>query len=322
MFRRRLGWWAAAGIFAALAVAGMAPEATAQTDAAPSNRLMLTLRARVDSPGLGGASRVVETAAAWDPRRTAIIVCDMWDLHHCLNAIRRVGEIGPEDGRGPQGRPRAGRHRSSTPRAVAWTPTRTTPPASAPRTRPRSKSLPDGDRPVVQADPRRGEGRLPDRPARRRRGRRPRRTRPLGRPARRDGPQPPRPVEVADRRASRSTATTDYISDNGEEIWSILEDRGIDNVILMGVHLNMCVLGRPFGLRQMAKNGKNVVLMRDMTDTMYNPRKRPVRQPLHGHRPDGRARREVRLPDDHQRPAPRRQAVPLQGRHAGRTSPS
>jgi type 1 glutamine amidotransferase len=37
----------------------------------------------------------------------------------------------------------------------------------------------------------------------------------------------------------------------------------------------MCVLGRPFGLRQMAKNGKNVVLMRDMTDTMYNPLKRP-----------------------------------------------
>ena len=43
----------------------------------------------------------------------------------------------------------------------------------------------------------------------------------------------------------------------------------------------MCVLGRPFGLRQMAKNGKNVVLMRDMTDTMYNPAKCAVRQPLH-----------------------------------------
>jgi type 1 glutamine amidotransferase/nicotinamidase-related amidase len=69
--------------------------------------------------------------------------------------------------------------------------------------------------------------------------------------------------------------SVDYISDNGEEIWSILEDRKIDNVILMGVHLNMCVLGRPFGLRQLAKNGKNVVLMRDMTDTMYNPIRSP-----------------------------------------------
>jgi hypothetical protein len=37
----------------------------------------------------------------------------------------------------------------------------------------------------------------------------------------------------------------------------------------------MCVLGRPFGLRQMVKNGKHVILMRDLTDTMYNPRKAP-----------------------------------------------
>jgi type 1 glutamine amidotransferase len=68
---------------------------------------------------------------------------------------------------------------------------------------------------------------------------------------------------------------SDVISDRGEEIWSVLEDRHIENVILLGVHTNMCVLGRPFGLRQMAKNGKNVVLMRDMTDTMYNPARAP-----------------------------------------------
>jgi len=37
----------------------------------------------------------------------------------------------------------------------------------------------------------------------------------------------------------------------------------------------MCVLGRPFGIRQMVQQGKNVVLMRDMTDTMYNPEMEP-----------------------------------------------
>src|SRR5207244_8681875 len=67
----------------------------------------------------------------------------------------------------------------------------------------------------------------------------------------------------------------DAISDSGVEIWNLLESRGINNVILVGVHTNMCVLGRPFGLRQMAKNGKNAVLMRDMTDTMYNPKMSP-----------------------------------------------
>ena len=67
----------------------------------------------------------------------------------------------------------------------------------------------------------------------------------------------------------------DAISDSGVEIWNLMEQRGIRNVILVGVHTNMCVLGRPFGLRQLAKNGKNVVLMRDMTDTMYNPKMAP-----------------------------------------------
>jgi hypothetical protein len=37
----------------------------------------------------------------------------------------------------------------------------------------------------------------------------------------------------------------------------------------------MCVLGRPFAIRQQVYLGKNVVLMRDMTDTMYNPDRPP-----------------------------------------------
>ncbi len=64
----------------------------------------------------------------------------------------------------------------------------------------------------------------------------------------------------------------DAVSDSGVEIWNLLEHRGIKNLILMGVHTNMCVLGWPFGLRNMARFGKNVVLMRDLTDTMYNSR--------------------------------------------------
>jgi nicotinamidase-related amidase len=67
----------------------------------------------------------------------------------------------------------------------------------------------------------------------------------------------------------------DAISDNAQEVWNLLSERGIENVILCGVHLNMCVLGRPFGIRQMTYFGKNVALMRDMTDTMYNPERPP-----------------------------------------------
>ena len=52
----------------------------------------------------------------------------------------------------------------------------------------------------------------------------------------------------------------DIISDSGSEIWNVLEARGINNVIVLGVHTNSA--SRPtVRLRQMAKNGKNVVLM-------------------------------------------------------------
>ena len=67
----------------------------------------------------------------------------------------------------------------------------------------------------------------------------------------------------------------DAITDNGQEAYNLLSAKKIENVILCGVHLNMCVLGRPFGIRQMVKLGKNVALMRDMTDTMYNPQRPP-----------------------------------------------
>ena len=65
------------------------------------------------------------------------------------------------------------------------------------------------------------------------------------------------------------------MTDNGQEVWNLLAARKIDHVILCGVHLNMCVLGRPFGIRQMVRLGKDVALMRDMTDTMYNPDRPP-----------------------------------------------
>src|SRR5262249_13642986 len=70
-------------------------------------------------------------------------------------------------------------------------------------------------------------------------------------------------------------ADADAITDDGQEVWNLFAQRGIDNVVLCGVHLNMCVLGRPFAIRQMVRLGKTVALMRDLTDTMYNPERPP-----------------------------------------------
>jgi len=70
-------------------------------------------------------------------------------------------------------------------------------------------------------------------------------------------------------------APGDRISDNGAEIYSFLRERGIRNLLVMGVHTNMCVLNRSFAIKQMSKWGIRCALVRDLTDTMYNPRDRP-----------------------------------------------
>src|SRR5262249_27959479 len=61
----------------------------------------------------------------------------------------------------------------------------------------------------------------------------------------------------------------DAVSDDGQEVFNLLHERGIENVLIAGVHLNMCVLGRSFAIRQMVTLGTQVVLVRDLTDTMY-----------------------------------------------------
>jgi nicotinamidase-related amidase len=67
----------------------------------------------------------------------------------------------------------------------------------------------------------------------------------------------------------------DVISDDGAEIYNVLKEHQIDTVLYMGVHANMCILRRSFGVRQMSKWGMRCILVRDLTDAMYNPASRP-----------------------------------------------
>ena len=60
--------------------------------AALSPRTQFVMKTQSRQPG--------DTAAAvqtqiWHAAETALIVCDMWDLHHSLNATRRGGELCP-----------------------------------------------------------------------------------------------------------------------------------------------------------------------------------------------------------------------------------
>ena len=49
-------------------------------------------RTRIESNGAWVEKTTVEK---WRPGETAVIVCDVWDAHHCLNAVRRIEEMAP-----------------------------------------------------------------------------------------------------------------------------------------------------------------------------------------------------------------------------------
>lgn len=219
-----------------------------------------------------GTFAVQTKAESWKPAETAIIVCDMWDAHHCLNAVRRVEEMAPRMNQvleNARGRGALIIHAPSS----CMAPYESYPGRKLAKEAPKATTLPQdiaqwcykipaeekGKYPIDQSDGgedddldehRQWHEKLSG----------------MGRNPKAPWKSQYDVLKIHDE---------DAISDSGVEIWNLLEQRKIKNVILLGVHTNMCVLGRPFGLRQMAKNGKNVVLMRDMTDTMYNPSKAP-----------------------------------------------
>jgi nicotinamidase-related amidase len=61
----------------------------------------------------------------------------------------------------------------------------------------------------------------------------------------------------------------DAVTDSGDELLALLAERQIDDVVVMGVHTNRCVLGRPYGIRQLVYWGKRAALCRDLTDSYH-----------------------------------------------------
>jgi nicotinamidase-related amidase len=67
----------------------------------------------------------------------------------------------------------------------------------------------------------------------------------------------------------------DYILEEGELAYSVARKHNLERVIILGVHTNYCILHRQFGIKNMVRWGIPMALMRDLTDTMYNPATRP-----------------------------------------------
>lgn len=235
--------------------------------------LQLNLRSQSETSKGSGRYHRLEHKESWDPEQTAIIVCDVWDYHHCLNAVRRLKQFAPRLDQ----LLKTARAQGVT---IIHAPSDCMPAYKGHPARQRAQQvtfngpipegienwcskIPSEEQAVYPLD--QSDGGEDDDPEEHKAWAA--KLKSLGR-----NPSLPwqkqSPLITID-------SENDFISDKGDEVWRILGSRGIKNVILTGVHTNMCVLGRPFGLRQMAQNGKNVVLVRDLTDTMYNPQRWP-----------------------------------------------
>ena len=197
-------------------------------------------------------------SSAWEParverefstRETAIVICDMWDNHWCAGATRRVNELAHKMEPVLEACRAAGIlvvhapsdtmefYKDYPQRRSMQLLTHVTPPASLGLTAP---ALPIDD----------SDGGC-------------------------DTPGDKEHTAWTRENPLLSIKANDVISDNGEEIYSLLEQKGIKNLFVMGVHANMCILNRTFAIKQMTNWGISCVLVRDLTDAMYNPASRP-----------------------------------------------
>lgn len=197
-------------------------------------------------------AKAIKVKATIDPTKTAVIVCDMWDDHWCKSAATRCGEL-------------------------------------AKSTEPFLKACRDKGMTIIHC-PSDTMGFYKDHAARKRMLA----VKPVDPPKGKDLPNPPLPVDDTDggcddekpakqfkawsrqHAAITIDADKDYITDKGSEVYSLMAEKGLTTLIVMGVHTNMCVLNRTFAIKQMVKWGKDVYLVRDLTDAMYNPKMKPM----------------------------------------------
>jgi nicotinamidase-related amidase len=190
------------------------------------------------------------------PANAAVIICDMWDAHHCVSAARRVAEMAPRMNSVVAALRDRGALLIHAPGGCmefyAGTPARARA-AQAPTSR-ASVSVDwngwnhdeDTRLPTTLTDPGPCSCESTD---------------PCG------NGEPPYPwtcqtplIEIT---------PDDAVSDDGQEVLNLLEQRRIEDVIVMGVHTNICVLGRSYGIRQLVRSGKRPVLCRDLTDSFH-----------------------------------------------------
>jgi len=237
-------------VLALLVAALVVPFSPAVDKPEAGGQLKLNLRTRIETFKGSGAWDEAAIVKELPARETAILICDMWDKHWCQNATKRCDALAKK----MELVLKAAREQGVL---IIHAPSEC---MDFYKDAPQRKRIQE----VKRVEP----------------------------PNERELTEPPLPVDASDggcdddqpvksfkawtrQHPGLTIADDDVISDNGAEIYSFLKQRGVKNLVLCGVHTNMCVLGRSFGIRQMTKWGIRCVLIRDLTDSMYNPKKAP-----------------------------------------------
>ncbi|MFN0169026.1 MAG: isochorismatase [Bryobacteraceae bacterium] len=224
-----------------LSLGGLPLRASART-------IRLPLRSRVEAFKGSGHWREVRVDQDFDLGRTALLICDMWNQHWCRGATERVEILTRTMEPFLQAARAAGVVIIHSPSDVMDfykdTPQRRRA-IEAPAAQPeRSLQLPDPPLPIDDS----GGGCDTGESSRKAWSR---------------------------QHPALAIAPVDYITDRGSEVYNVLRQRGVENLLVMGVHTNMCVLNRSFAIKQMIKWGVRCVLVRDLTDAMYSPKDYP-----------------------------------------------
>ena len=210
--------------------------------------ITVNLRSRVEAFKGSGEWREVSLRQSFAPEQTAVLICDMWDKHWCKGATERVNGLVVKMAPFLESARKRGIQIIHAPSEVMAfyenAPQRKRIMAVATVDPPAPLSLPD---PPLPIDDSRGGCDTPDQ---------------FYKAWTRENP-------------GLRIDASDVISDNGTEIYSFLRDRNIHTLLVMGVHANMCVLNRPFAIKRMTALGIHCILVRDLTDAMYNPKDPP-----------------------------------------------
>lgn len=245
MATRTQGWHGVATTLVLLGFAGAVHGAEP-----PGGTLHLHLRTRVETFKGSGVWDEVVLPRDLPARATAIILCDVWDKHWCESATKRCDVLAYKMVPVLDSARRAGVQIIHAPsecmdfyKDMPQRKRMQQPPYAIP---PQPLELPDPPLPIDDKD-----GGC-------------------------DDAQPVKSYRAWTREhPAIPIADEDAISDHGLEVYTLLKKRGIKNLLIMGVHTNMCICNRSFAIKQMTKWGIHCILVRDLTDSMYNPKKAP-----------------------------------------------